>query len=177
MLVLAAALLSGCASAPAPAAPAAAVRAGTSPPASLAARPGTSLVRVPRPDYARPASVAASFYTAWASVDTIHDAPDAYLTRCAALVTPALRRQLAASQPASAGWQAMQAEHLVSLVHVRAVTSPAGAPARSASQLYLRIYAQRVTTTTGGRTVASDGITVQLTRRGRRWLVSSLLFY
>jgi hypothetical protein len=42
---------------------------------------------------------------------------------------------------------------------------------------YLRVYAARVTTSTAGRTAGSDGITLQLTHSGRRWLVSRLLFY
>jgi hypothetical protein len=183
-------LLSGCASdtvtpaAPAAratpatsATPAAPVSAVARPPTASSPRPARSLVRVPQPDYARPGSVAASFFTAWASVDAIHDGPDTYLARCTRLVTPALKRQLAASEPASAGWLAMRAERLVSLVRVRAVTRPAGAPAPGSARIYLRVYAQRVTTTTAGRSVTSDGITVQLTRHGRRWLISRLLFY
>jgi hypothetical protein len=134
-------------------------------------------VRVPRPDYGRASSVAASFFTAWASVDAIHDGPGAYLARCADLVTPALERQIEPGQPAPAGWQAMRAEHMVSLVHVRAVIRPSGAPAPSATVTYLRVYAQQVTTSTAGRTVTSDGITLELTRHGRRWLVSRLLWY
>lgn len=170
-----AALLSGCGSSKA--APTAAVRTGDRSHAAAASRPAPSLVRVPRPDYARPGSVAASFFTAWASVDAVHEGPQAYLARCADLVTAALRRQFAASQPALAGWQALRAERLVSLVHVRAVTRPAGAPPPGAARIYLRVYAQQVTTTTAGRTITSDGITLQLTRRGRRWLVSRLLWY
>jgi hypothetical protein len=42
---------------------------------------------------------------------------------------------------------------------------------------YLRVYATRVTTTTASHTISSDGITLQLTRSGGRWLVSRLLFY
>jgi hypothetical protein len=173
------ALLSGCANGmAAPAAPAAPVSSGAhSPTAASSPRPAWSLVRVQRPDYARPGSVAASFFTAWASVDAIHDGPDAYLARCTRLVTPALEHQLAASEPAPAGWQAIRAEGLVSLVHVRAITRPAGAPAPGSARIYLRVYAQQVTTTSTGRTVTTDGIAVQLTRHRRRWLVSRLLFY
>ena len=40
--------------------------------------PSASLVQVPHPDYADPASVASAFYIAWASVDAIHDGPYAY---------------------------------------------------------------------------------------------------
>jgi len=175
-----AALLSGCATgsavpAPAPQAPPA--TAGNRSLAAAASAPAPSLVRVPRPDYARPSSVAASFFTAWASVDAIHDGPGAYLARCADLVTPALERQIEPGQPAPAGWQAMRQEHMVSLVHVRAVTRPSGAPAPSTTVTYLRVYAQQVTTSTAGRTVTSDGITLELTRRDRRWLVSRLLWY
>jgi hypothetical protein len=196
-IVVLAAVLSGCRSGTvAPAAPvstrdhphaaavstesrghAATVRTGDRSPAAGASMPAATLVGVPQPDYARPGSVAASFFTAWASIDTIHDGPDAYLARCADLVTPALRRQLAASQPALAGWQALRAEGMVSLVHVRAVTRPVGAPPRGAARIYLRVYAQRVTTTTAGRAVTSDGITLLLVRRGHRWLVSRLLWY
>ena len=66
---------------------------------------------------------------------------------------------------------------MVSLVRVQAVTRPAGAPAPAPDVVYLRIYATRVTTTSAGRQAASDGITVQLTRSGGRWLVSAVLFY
>jgi hypothetical protein len=156
---------------------AATVRTGDRSPAAGASMPAATLVRVPQPDYARPGSVAASFFTAWASIDTIHDGPDAYLAHCADLVTPALRRQLAASQPALTGWQALRAERMISLVHVRVVTRPVGAPPRGAARIYLRVYAQRVTTTTAGRAVTSDGITLLLVRRGHRWLVSRLLWY
>ena len=147
------------------------------PPAAGIAAPAGSLVRVPRPDYARPASVAAAFYVAWASTDAVHDQPGTYLARCAPLVTAALERQLAASQPALAAWQAMRRARLVSLVRVQAVTHPAGAPAPTPSVVYLRVYATRMTTTSAGRQAASDGITVQLTRSGGPWLVSAVLFY
>jgi hypothetical protein len=171
--VLAAVLVTGCAAGAASPRPAA---AGERPAPGIAV-PAGSLVRVPRADYARPASVAAAFYVAWGSTDALHDQPGRYLALCAPLVTPALERQLAASQPASAGWQAMRRARLVSLVRVRAVTHPAGAPAPTPDAVYLRVYATRVTTTSAGRQVASDGITVQLTRSGGRWLVSAVLFY
>jgi len=171
--VLAAVLVTGCAAGAAPPRPAAAGER----PAPGTAVPAGSLVPVPRPDYARPASVAAAFYIAWASTDAVHDQPGTYLALCAPLVTPALERQLAASQPAPAAWQAMRRADLVSLVRVQAVTQPAGAPAPAPDVVYLRIYATRVTTTSAGRQVASDGITVQLTRSGGRWLVSAVLFY
>ena len=86
-------------------------------------------------------------------------------------------RQLAASQPAPAAWQAMRRACLVSLVRVRAATQPAGAPAPAPDVVYLRVYATRVTTTAAGRQASGDGITVQLTRSGSRWLVSAVLFY
>ncbi len=142
-----------------------------------AAAAAGSLVRVPRPDYADPASVAAAFYTAWAGVDAAHDGPLSFAARCAPLATPALARQLAASQPPAAAWQAMRREKLVSLVQVRAVTRPDGAPAPTPSVAYLRVYASRVTVTTAGRATVSDGVTVQLTRTGGRWLVSAVLFW
>jgi len=173
--VLAAGLATGCAAGAASPRPAAA--GGRPAPGPGIAVPAGSLVRVPRPDYARPASVAAAFYVAWASTDAVHDQPGTYLALCAPLVTPALERQLAASQPAPAAWQAMRRARLVSLVRVRAVTHPADAPAPTPSAVYLRVYATRVTTTWAGRQVASDGITVQLTRSGGRWLVSAVLFY
>jgi hypothetical protein len=170
---LAALLVTGCAAGAASPRPAAAGER----PASGTAVPAGSLVRVPHPDYARPASVAAAFYIAWGSADAVHDQPGTYLALCAPLVTAALERQLAASQPAPAAWQAMRRARLVSLVRVRAVTHPAGAPAPTASAVFLRVYAARVTTTSAGRQAASDGITVQLTRSGGRWLVSAVLFY
>ena len=171
--VLAAGLVTGCAAGAASPRPAAA--AGR--PAPGIAVPAGSLVRVPRPDYARPASVAGAFYVAWGSTDAVHDQPGTYLALCAPLVTPALERQLAASQPAPAAWQAMYRARLVSLVRVQAVTRPDGAPAPTPDAVYLRVYATRVTTTSAGRQVASDGVTVKLTRSGGRWLVSAVLFY
>ena len=71
----------------------------------------------------------------------------------------------------------MRRSRLISLVRVRAVTRPDGAPAPTPSVTYLRVYATRVTVTTGGRTTGSDGITLRLTRSGGRWLVSAVLFY
>jgi hypothetical protein len=171
--VLAAVLVAGCAAGAASPRPAAAGRR----PAPGIAAPAGSLVRVPRPDYARPAPVAAAFYVARARTGAVHDQPGTYLALCAPLVTPALERQLAASQPAPFAWQAMRRARLVSLVRVQAVTHPAGAPAATPDVVYLRAYASRVTTTSAGRQVASDGITVQLTRCGGRWLVSAVLFY
>jgi hypothetical protein len=173
--VLAAGLATGCAAGAASPRPAAA--GGRPEPGPGIAVPAGSLVRVPRPDYSSPASVAAAFYVAWASTDAVHDQPGTYLALCAPLVTAALERQLAASQPAPAAWQAMHRARLVSLVRVQAVTHPDGAPAPTPSAVYLRVYATRVTTTWAGRQVASDGVTVQLTRSGGRWLVSAVLFY
>src|ERR1700689_3890684 len=106
--VLAGGLVSGC---PAGAASPRRAPAGERPTPGIAV-PAGSLVRVPRPDYARPASVAAAFYVAWASTDAVHDQPGTYLALCAPLVTPALERQLAASQPAPAAWQAMRRARL-----------------------------------------------------------------
>jgi hypothetical protein len=122
-------------------------------------------------------SVAAAFYAAWADLDAVHDGPTAFAARCSPLVTAALEKQLADSPPATAAWQAMRRDRLVSLVLVRAVRRPDGAPAPTPSMVYLRVYATRVTTTTAGRTMASDGITVRLSRCGERWLVSAVLFY
>ena len=170
---LAALLVTGCAAGAASPRPAAAGER----PAPGTAVPAGSLVRVPRPDYARPASVAAAFYIAWGSADAVHDQPGTYLALCAPLVTAALERQLAAGQPAPAAWQAMHRARLVSLVRVQAVTHPDGAPAPTPSAVYLRVYATRVTTTSADRQVAGDGVTVELTRSGGRWLVSAVLFY
>lgn len=142
-----------------------------------AAVASASLVKVPSPNYADPASVAAAFYIAWASTDAIHDGPDAAAARCAPLATPALERELADSQPATAAWQQMRRSRTISLVQVRAVTRPDGASAATSSVTYLSVYATRVTVTTAGRTAGSDGITLRLTRAGRRWLVSAVLFY
>jgi len=166
--VLAAVLAAGCSAGPA--AGHGSSREPAPPPTSAGAVPAGSLVRVPVPDYASPQSVAGAFYVAWASLDSVHDQPGTYLARCAPLVTPALERQLSHDQPATAGWQAMRREHLVSLVTVRAVTHPAGVA-------YLRVYATRVTTTATARQVSADGITVEVTRSGQRWLVSAVLFY
>ena len=146
-------------------------------PATAVSAPPASLVRVPRPDYASPASVAAAFYAAWAGVDTVHDTPGSFAARCAPLSTPALERQLADSQPPTAVWQQMRAVRMVSLVQVRAVTRPEGAPAPTASAAYLRVYATRVTVTASGGTTASDGVTLRLASTGGRWLVSAVLFY
>jgi hypothetical protein len=128
-------------------------------------------------EFAAAVPVAARFFTAWASINTTHNGPDASLRHCAALVTPALRHHLAAGQAAPAGWQAMRAEHLVTVIHVQAVTLPAGAPAPAPGRIYLRVYAQQITTTATGPTVTSDGITLLLTRRHGPWLVARLLFY
>lgn len=130
-----------------------------------------------RPDYNWPASVAAAFFTAWASVDTLRGGPDTSLARCAGLVTPGLKWQLATRQAAPAGWRAMKAKRLVSVVHVQAVTVADGAPAPRPGRMYLSVYARRITTTTAGRTVASDGITLLLIRHHGRWLVARLFFY
>jgi hypothetical protein len=170
-VLIAAVLVAGCAGRHPAARPAAPGRAA---PASA---PPASLVRVPHPGYADPASVASAFYIAWASVDAIHDGPDAYAARCAPLATASLEQELAASQPATAAWQEMRRSRLVSRVQVRAVARLDGAPAPTASAAYLSVYAARITVTTAGRTTGSDGITLRLTRSGGRWLVSAVLFY
>jgi hypothetical protein len=172
-VLIAAVLAAGCAGGHLAARPA---EPGRAVPAPVSA-PSASLVRVPHSDYADPASVASTFYIAWASVDAVHDGPDAYAARCTPLATASLERELAASQPATAAWQEMRRSRLVSLVQVRAVTRPDGAPAPTASVAYLSVYATRVTVTTAGRTTGSDGITLQLARSGGRWLVSAVLFY
>jgi hypothetical protein len=158
----------GCAGAP----PAVPHRAAAPRPA-----PADSLVRVPVPDYASPASVAAAFYVAWGSADAEHDGPGAFAARCAPLATASLERQLAAGQPPTAAWDAMRRQRTVSLVRVTAVTRPDGAPAPTMQVAYLRVYAVRVTTSTAGRTTADDGITVQLDHAGARWLVARVLFF
>ena len=143
------------------------------PPASAS----SSLVRVPAPDYASPASVAAAFYVAWASVDTIHEGPGAMAARCAPLVTPPAREELTASQPATAAWAALRLHRTVVLIHVQAVTTPDGSPAPTSSRAYLRVYAERITVTTAGRTAAPDGVTVELSKVSRRWLAARILFF
>jgi hypothetical protein len=167
----AAALAAGCAGGH-PAAPGRA-------PAPAVSAPPALLVRVPRPDYASPASVTAAFFVAWASVDTVHDTPGSLAARCAPLSPPALERQLAGSQPLTAAWQQMRAARIVSLAQVRAVTCPDGDPTPTASAAYLRVYATwvTVTVTASGRTTASDGVTLRLAGTGGRWLVSAVLFY
>ena len=171
--VLCVAAAAGCTGAP----PAVvAHRAGAYRPVLVAPAAG-SLVRVPVADYASPASVAAAFYVAWAGVDTVHDTPGAVAGRCARLATPQLEAQLAASQPASAAWAAMRRDRTVSLVRVQAVTQPDGAPAPTPSLAYLRVYADRVTTSTAGRTDRPDGVTVQMATSGGRWLVARVLFF
>jgi len=120
--------------------------------------------------------VAAAFFTAWASVDTLRGGPDMSLARCADLSTPDLRRQLDARQAAPAGWT-MRAERLVSVVRVQAVVLADGAPTPRPGRVYLSVYARRITTTTAGRTVTSDGITLLLVRHHGRWLVAQLRFY
>jgi hypothetical protein len=142
-----------------------------------AAARDSSLVRVPAPDYASPESVAAAFYTAWGGTDAIHDSPAAPAARCTALATPALNRQLPAGQPAPAAWAAMQRERYVSLVRVIAVTQPSGAPSPTSSVVWLRVYAQRTTTTTSLHAITSDGITLKLTRAAGRWLVAAVVFW
>lgn len=173
--VLALALAGGCAQGPIPP-----DQPATPPgpdPAGSAAGSGPSQVRVPRADYSNPASVAAAFYVAWASYDAAHDPPDAYLTRCADLVTPALRDELARNQPASAAWRTKQRIREVSLVRVQAIVRPYGAPAPTPERVYYRIYAERTTTSSVTRTVTSDGISLQLVRLRDRWLVNQVLFY
>jgi hypothetical protein len=172
-VLIAAVLAAGCAGEHPAARPATSGRAAQAP----VSAPSASLVVVPHPDYADPVSVASAFYIAWASVDAIHDGPDADASRCAPLATVSLGGELAASQPATAAWQEMRRRRLVSLVQVRAVTRPDGAPAPTSSVAYLSVYATRVTVTTAGRTTGSDGITLQLARSGGRWLVSAVLFY
>ena len=173
VVLIAAMVAAGCACGYTAARPAAPGRPAPAP----ASVPSASLVKVPRPDYADPASVASAFYIAWASVDATLDGPDADAARCAPLATLSLERELGASQPATAAWQEMRTSRLVSLVHVRAVIRPDGAPSPTSSVAYLSVYATRVTVTTGGRTTGSDGITLQLTRSDGRWLVSAVLFY
>jgi len=63
--------------------------------------------------------------------------------------------------------------HLVSLVRVQAVTHLAGVPAPASDGVYLRGYATRMITTSADRPVASDGVTVQLTRSGSRRLAGT----
>ena len=121
--------------------------------------------------------MAASFFVAWASVDPVHDGPDTELVRCASLVTPALESQLSTYEVSPYEWQVMREDRLVSTVHVQAVTHPVAAPAPTRTRVYLSIYAERVTVSTSGRTVTSAGISVEMIRDGKRWLVASILYY
>lgn len=136
-----------------------------------------SVTQTPAADYAPPASVAASFYIAWASADTVHDGPGAIAARCAPLVTPQLERQLTASQPATATWAAMRLHRTVVLVRVLAVTTPDSSPAATSSRTYQRVYADRITLTTASRVDSPDGVTVELSKVGQRWLVARVLFF
>jgi hypothetical protein len=176
VLVGAATLLGGCTGSPAgmPS-----VKAGNAKPSQVAGskRVGQIAIRIPRPDYASPASVAASFFVAWATVDSVHDGPDTELVRCASLVTPDLESQLSTYEVSPYEWQIMREDHLVSTVHVQAVTHPVGAPAPTRTRVYLSIYAERVTVSTSGRTVTSAGISVEMIRDRKRWLVASILYY
>ena len=179
--VLAAGLAGGCGSGPAGPGPRPeqlprAVTADTAP-STGAGAPARPAVAVPRPDYADPASVAAAFFTAWASVDAVDDRPAASVARMRAAGHPGAGPPVAAGQPGPAEWQLMRDDDVISLVHVQAVTHPSGAPPPSRAQEYLRIYAVRVTTTAGRRATISDGITVRSTRLRRRWLVAQLLFW
>ena len=144
---------------------------------STAGASGQIMVRVPRPNFASPASVATSFFVAWASVDSVHDGPDTELVRCASLVTPALESQLSTYEVSPYEWQVMREDRLVSTVHVQTVTHPVAAPAPTRTRVYLSIYAERVTVSTSGRTVTSAGISVEMIRDGKRWLVASILYY
>jgi hypothetical protein len=139
------------------------------------ARAAGSLVRDPRLDHSEPASAAEVLCIAWASVDALHDGPDTYVARCARLATASQDQQLAACQPATAACQANRHDREVSLVRVRAVTRPDGAPALTPAVAYLRVHATRAAAT-ASRTTGSDGATVQLTRSGGHWLVSRPLF-
>lgn len=178
-LMLAVVTTTGCTSRIAPARTPASPQADSRPASSAAAalRTPPSAIRVPHPDFGRAASVAAAFFTAWASVDTTRSGLYTDLACCARLVTSALERQLAASHIAPMGWRALHAQRLVSVVYVQAVTHPAGAPPPQPRRVYLRVFALRVTTASGGQAVTSDGITVLLVRQHRRWLVARLLFY
>jgi hypothetical protein len=121
--------------------------------------------------------VAAAFYVAWASADTVHDGPGTAAERCAPLVAPQFEKSLAASEAPAAAWDAMRRNRTVTRVRVLAVTTPDGAPAPTSSLAYLRVYAERVTTTSTGRTTTSDGATVELSYAGGRWLVIRVLFF
>lgn len=49
--------------------------------------------------------------------------------------------------------------------------------APSVTVMYLQACAQQVTDSAARRTVIRDGMTLEFTRCGRRWLVSRLLWY
>ena len=153
-----------------------------------AGRPGAALKPSPAPDAHRtaapspsvnftdPRSVASRFFAAWGSYDALHDRPDAFAARCRPLVTARLARELADDQPASADWAAKHRRREISMVRVAALRQPDGAPTPTARRVYLRVYADRVTTNIHGRRVSPTGVTLVLVHRDRRWLVDRVLF-
>jgi hypothetical protein len=169
-------LLGGCANSPA-STPSAKADSGKPSHVPTPDRPPQAAIRIPRADYASPASVAASFFVAWATVDSVHDGPETELMRCASLVTPALESQLSTYEVSPYEWQVMREDRMVSTVHVQTVTHPVAAPAPTRTRVYLSIYAERVTVSTSGRRVTSAGISVEMIRDGKRWLVASILYY
>ena len=130
----------------------------------------------PSVNHTDPRRVASRFFVAWGSYDTVHDGPDAFAARCRPLVTARLARELADDQPASAGWAAKRRRREVSVVRVAALRRPDGAPAPTARRVYLRVYADRVTTNVHGRRVSPTGVTLVLVHHNRRWLVDRVLF-
>ena len=127
-------------------------------------------------NYAVPRSVAARFFIAWGSYDAVDEGPDAFAARCRPLVTARLARELADDRPASANWATKRRRHEVSVIRVAALRQPDGAPTPRSRRVYLRVYADRITTSTAGRHVSPTGVTVVLAHRDDRWLVDRVLF-
>lgn len=175
--VLAAVLAAGCAGGHAAPRPAAAGRPRVPVLSGAAVTQAGSLCRVPRPDYSSPASATAAFYVARGSTGAIHDGPDACAARCAPLAATPPERQLASGQPATAAWQELRHDRTVSIVRVRAVFRPAGAPAPASQATCLRGCATRITASTAGRSAGSDGVTLQPARCGGHWPVTAVLFW
>lgn len=144
----------------------------------LSAEPGhtSGAVRIPAVNFRVARSVATAFYVSWASYDTRHEAPGAFVVRVRRYATPHLARELAENPPAQADWAAKHRRDEASRVRVTALKHPDGAPAPTANRVVLRVYADRTTTTDSVRKVTPDGATLVVRRYDGRWLVDAILF-